>query len=394
MKKTLMACAAVLAVGGAIAAENNVTIYGVADIYAGRTSSYAYTGYDLLATGAGGQIGAFQAARTNQMVIDSGGLTRSRIGLRVNEDLGAGKTGFVVVESGLNLDTGTGSGSRTTVVGLKSAVGTFSVGRQASPYHDAFSALSAQNDSRFDAAKGHPMSIGDINAIAALRTYVNLPANIGLNPATDLAYQGLLARALTAANTVTGATGAWSGYKERISNSVRYDSPDFNGFSGSAVIGLGENRAPGQKASFDAGFNVNYANGPMALTLAHQTEGNQLPAGSVIPAGSVVKLTNTLVGGVYDFGVAKLHAGFNVAKYNFTGAKTQKELLIGASMPVGATTVVAQYARSHGSNTTQSFGVEAHYALSKRSTAYAAFNSTKLPAYKNSAIGAGLRHVF
>ena len=378
MKKTLMACAAVLAMGGAAAAESNVTIYGVADAFVGSTSTYAYTGFDLPSK-------RFTATRTNQMVVDSGGLSDSRIGLRVNEDLGNGNMGFVVYENGVNLDTGAGAGARTAVVGLKSAFGTFSVGRQASPYHDAFSAFSAQNDSRFDAAKGGPMSVEGMIDIAAFRN--DFATTNVVNPA-------LLANALVAANTVAASTGAWVGHKERVSNSIRYDSLDYNGFSGSAVVGLGENRAPGVKASYDAGFSVKYATGPMALTLAHHTEAMQAPVGAIFPAGSLVKLSNTMLAGTYDLSVAKLHAGFNVAKYNIAGTKSQKEVFVGASMPLGATTVVAQYAHSQGNEKANSFGLEAQYALSKRSTAYAGANMTKLPSYKNSAVGFGLRHVF
>ena len=386
MKKTLMACAAILTMGGA-AAESNVTIYGVADVNVGRTSTYTYTGFDPLAIGKNGKVGLFQGTRANQMVVDSDGLSDSRIGLRVNEDLGNGNMGFVVYENGVNLDTGAGAGARTAVVGMKSGFGTFSVGRQATPYHDTFSAFSAQNDSRFDAAKGGPMSVEGMIDIATFRN--DFATTNVVNPA-------LLANALVAANTVAASTGAWVGHKERVSNSIRYDSPDFNGFSGSAVVGLGENRAPGVKASYDAGFSVKYATGPMALTLAHQTEAMQAPVGAIFPAGSLVKLSNTMLAGTYDLGAAKLNAGFNLAKYNIVGVKSQKEMFVGASMPVGATTVVAQYARSQGDSLdkSHSLGLEAHYALSKRSTAYAGANMTKLPSYKNSAVGFGLRHVF
>lgn len=399
MKKTMMALAAVLVAGGAAAAESNVTIYGVADVNVGRTSSYSYTGFDLAATGKNGQIGLFEATRANQIVVDSSGLSDSRIGLRVNEDLGNGNMGFAIFENGVNLDTGAGAGSRTTVVGLKSAFGTFSVGRQASPYHDTFSAFSAQNDSRFDAAKGGPISVEGMVAIAAFRAYIN--ANNGPGLPTDPNFIALQASALAAtnANNLSGSTGAWVGHKERVSNSIRYDSPDFNGFSGSAVIGLGENREPGAKASYDAGFSIKYENGPMALTLAHQTEASKAqpnPYITIVPAGRLVKLSNTLLAGSYDFGTAKLYAGFNLAKYNITGVKTQKELLLGGSMPLGATTLVAQYARSQGDSLdkSHSFGAEAQYALSKRSTAYVGANVTNLPSYKNSAVGVGLRHVF
>ena len=391
MKKTMMALAAVLASSAAFAADTSATLYGVADVNFGRTSTYSYTGFDITATGKNGQKGLFQATRANQMVVDSGGLSDSRIGLRVQEDLGNGNMGFVIHEVGVNTDTGTSAGARTSVIGLKSGFGTFTAGRQATPYYDALYALGAQNDSRFDAAKGGPISVEGMIAIAAFRADVN--ATNAVNPV-------LLANALAAANAnnISGSTGAWVGYQERISNSIRYDSPDFNGFSGSATIGLGENRVSGgPKASYNAGFSLNYASGPMALTLAHQTDASQVPAGTiVIPANSLVKLSNTLIGGVYDLGSVKLNAGFNLAKYNIKGVKSQKEVLLGATVPMGTTTLVAQYARSQGDSLdkSHSLGLEAHYSLSKRSTAYVGANMTKLPAYKNSAVGFGLRHVF
>ena len=391
MKKTMMALAAVLASSAAFAADTSATLYGVADVNFGRTSTYSYTGFDITATGKNGQKGLFQATRANQMVVDSGGLSDSRIGLRVQEELGNGNMGFVIHEVGVNTDTGTSAGARTSVIGLKSGFGTFTAGRQATPYYDALYALGAQNDSRFDAAKGGPISVEGMIAIAAFRADVN--ATNAVNPV-------LLANALAAANAnnISGSTGAWVGYQERISNSLRYDSPDFNGFTGSATVGLGENRiAGGAKASYNAGFSLNYASGPMALTLAHQTDASQVPAGTiVIPANSLVKLSNTLIGGVYDLGSVKLNAGFNLAKYNIKGVKSQKEVLLGATVPMGATTLVAQYARSQGDSLdkSHSLGLEAHYSLSKRSTAYAGANVTKLPSYKNSVVGFGLRHVF
>ena len=399
MKKTMMALAAVLASSAAFAADTSATLYGVADVNFGRTSTYSYTGFNPAVTGKNGQVGLFVATRANQMVVDSGGLSDSRIGLRVQEELGNGNMGFVIHEVGVNTDTGTSAGARTSIIGLKSGFGTFTAGRQATPYYDALYALSAQKDSRFDAAKGDPISVEGMIAIASFRSYVNANGGALVNTAAP-AYTTALTNALAAANAnnLSGSTGAWVGYQERISNSIRYDSPDFNGFTGSATVGLGENRvAGGAKASYNAGFSLNYASGPMALTLAHQTDASQVPAGTiVIPANSLVKLSNTLIGGVYDLGSVKLNAGFNLAKYNIKGVKSQKEVLLGATVPMGTTTLVAQYARSQGDSLdkSHSLGLEAQYALSKRSTAYAGANMTKLPAYKNSAVGFGLRHVF
>ena len=74
MKKTLIALAAFAAT--AAFAQSSVTLYGIADVYVGQTKTF------------GG---------TSQTVVNSGGLSTSRIGLSVKEDLGSGLQGFVVV---------------------------------------------------------------------------------------------------------------------------------------------------------------------------------------------------------------------------------------------------------------------------------------------------------
>ena len=207
-------------------------------------------------------------------------------------------------------------------------------------------------------------------------------------------------------NGYAARTGAFVGYQKRFNNSLRYDSPDFGGFSASASIGLGENKTAGAKAAISSALSLRYVNGPLALGLAHQVDQEQAPAVIVLPgsgtpvgiapAGGKIKLQNTMVAGSYDFGVARVNAGFNVAKYNLVGVRNQKELFIGASVPMGALTLVGQYGRSEGNSLkdASSFAGEAQYALSKRSTVYAAFNSSKLPSYTNNVVGFGLRHVF
>ena len=109
------------------------------------------------------------------------------------------------------------------------------------------------------------------------------------------------------------------------------------------------------------------------------------------------KVKNTGIGGSYDFGVARAFLSFNQAKY--TNLAKQDEWAVGVRAPIGATTLVAQYAQSKGDDLgkNQSLGLEAQYSLSKRTTAYAAFNQTKLELLnneKNSVVGLGVRHTF
>ena len=399
MKQHSLILAAALAsvcAGNALAqSSNSVELYGIADAYIGSQSVYQYTGYDTV-------TGQFIASKTSQAVVDSGGLNQSRLGIRVKEDLGNGLSAFVNLEQPLNLDTGTGAGAaRRSVIGLQSAGwGTLSLGRQASSYHDLHTDFDVQADDRFSAIGGLPLSAADMVQVAAFRVCQ-----------TEVTCQGNPTVLQDTLDTINGngyaaRTGAFVGYQKRFDNSLRYDSPDFGGFSASASIGLGENKTAGAKAAISSALSLRYVNGPLALGLAHQVDQEQAPAVIVLPgsgtpvgiapAGGKIKLQNTMVAGSYDFGVARVNAGFNVAKYNLVGVRNQKELFIGASVPMGALTLVGQYGRSEGNSLkdASSFAGEAQYALSKRSTVYAAFNSSKLPSYTNNVVGFGLRHVF
>ena len=406
MKQHSLILAAALAsvcAGNALAqSSNSVELYGIADAYIGSQSVYQYTGYDTV-------TGQFIASKTSQAVVDSGGLNQSRLGIRVKEDLGNGLSAFVNLEQPLNLDTGTGAGAaRRSVIGLQSAGwGTLSLGRQASSYHDLHTDFDVQADDRFSAIGGLPVSAAAMTQIEAFRECekqgVACTDNFGAGGTKNEFNRTI---AVINGEGYAGRTGAFVGYQRRFNNSLRYDSPNFGGFSGSASIGLGENKTAGAKAAVSGAFSLRYANGPLALGFAHQVDQEQAPAPIILlgsntpvgiaPVGGIVKLKNTMVAGSYDFGVARVNAGFNVAKYNLVGVRNQKELFIGASVPMGALTLVGQYGRSEGNSLkdASSFAGEAQYALSKRSTVYAAFNSSKLPSYTNNVVGFGLRHVF
>ena len=113
MKKTLVAVAALAA--SAAFAQSSVTLYGVADAYFGSEKNVAAPG--------------------SQTVVNDGGLSQSRIGVSVKEDLGAGLSAFAVIEGAVALDTGAGglNANRKSVVGLSGDSGAVSLGRQNTP---------------------------------------------------------------------------------------------------------------------------------------------------------------------------------------------------------------------------------------------------------------------
>jgi predicted porin len=103
MKKTLIALAA-LTVTGAFA-QSTVEIYGRAHV--AFDASYSATGGTanvIPATGA--SVLSSYNVKSRQRVSDDS----SRIGFRINEDLGGGLRAFSVIETGINIDTATANG--------------------------------------------------------------------------------------------------------------------------------------------------------------------------------------------------------------------------------------------------------------------------------------------
>ena len=358
MKKTLVAVAALAA--SAAFAQSSVTLYGVADAYFGSEKIDGVT---------------------SQTVVNSGGLSQSRIGLSVKEDLGAGLSAFAIIEGNVALDQGAGAtANRKSIVGLSGGFGAVSLGQQQTPMQDVLeNVIDAQGNSAFST----------VNASAA--------GNVAASGATLFTY----------------------------GNSVRYDSPNFDGFSGAVQIGLGENKdqafgTPNGTNSADRGvsLNVKYENGPLGVVFAYQNDKATTDgvAASVPPAPPTpaVPATEedtkiTALGGYYDFGVAKLNLGYVEGKLTVTdlAAATSvsgkgRTINVGVTVPVDAFTFVGQYSQAEINDVagnSKSFALEGRYALSKRTTAYAGYNNTKENIgggadFKTNRFGVGIRHVF
>lgn len=326
MKKTLVAVAALAA--SAAFAQSSVTLYGVADAYFGSEKIDGVT---------------------SQTVVNDGGLSTSRIGVSVKEDLGSGLSAFAVVEGAVALDGGAGGlgADRKSVVGLTGGFGSVSLGSQETPLNDTIeNVIDAQGNSAFSAVTA---SIG------------GTVANAGLT-------------------------------QSKYNNSVRYDSPNFDGFSGAVQVGLGENKTPADSAGRDVAFNLTYANGPLVAGLAYANEK---------ATGSATAEKTLALGGSYDFGVAKLNLGYGTAS-DVIGTNDGRAFSAGVTVPFGAFSFIGQFAQSEVSDVdgnSKSFGLEGRYALSKRTTAYAGYNNTKDNIgggadFKTNRFGVGLRHVF
>ncbi len=326
MKKNLIALA-VLAAAGAASAQSSVTLYGRVD--AGLVS-------------AKDSVAGDGVTRTK---LDSNVLNNSLWGFKGTEDLGNGLKANFVLESGMSIDTGVQADTaklfnRKATVGLSGNFGVVELGR---------------NYTAYDSLRGASNNTGDTNM------------------------------------AVTGDVWKVGGdYAVRTDNSVRFDSANYSGFSGSASYGFGENKAAGLDSTDTLSLHVKYANGPLLVGYGHQTE-KQATAAST---------KYNLLAGSYDFGVVKLNAGYNKAK-GAAARGEDTEYQVGVSAPFGATTVYFGYAGAKNEigavETKRSgFDLAATYALSKRTTAYAGYktfeikNTTK----EATAFGVGVRHVF
>ena len=199
-----------------------------------------------------------------------------------------------------------------------------------------------------------------------------------LNPS----FYGVAAWELTgAANySVVGTQFAWTGQGPRTNSLFQYTTPNMGGFSG--TLGYIMKPDNGGNAKYD--LNAIYGNGPLVVALSYNK-------------------TNTMKGNMalgarYDFGA------FKVAGSIQNNGGPSKGFTLGATVPVGAFALTLDIARENGTGMKNTdLLLEAKYALSKRTFAYAAYykdgdNNGALPGgYATGAknhIGLGVRHNF
>lgn len=141
---SLLPLAAALLAPSARAADETVTIYGVADVYAQ----------------------AAQGDRT-ELSLQSGGLSGSRLGFKGSRDVGDGLSGLFRFEMGLAVDQGVSTQGgrlfgRQAFVGLSGGFGTVSAGRQYLPHFNA-----VDNFDPFSTGAGSGASSGIVSLLAA-----------------------------------------------------------------------------------------------------------------------------------------------------------------------------------------------------------------------------------
>jgi predicted porin len=182
-----------------------------------------------------------------------------------------------------------------------------------------------------------------------------------------------------------------SGPVDRVANSAMYYTPVFAGFQAAAGYSF---RAPsgaettgndGDNALIDLG--VRYISGPLQAVVTYETQ----KGADGTPAQKDMKNLN--VGATYDFGFAKIHAGYGNLKnanYGMTSAslvnpneRAENNFLIGFTVPFGANSIFATYQRNDHSNSNagrpdaaiNGYAIGYNYTLSKRTLLYAMFDN-------------------
>ncbi len=343
MQKKIIALAVAGLASTAAFAQSNVTIYGVADVYYANARA---TGMD------------------SQNVINSGGLSGSRIGFKGTEALGNGISALFTLEYGVDVDANTGlgnssAGARQQMVGLTGGFGTIVAGRLQTAGYDF-------------ACSTNPIG------------------GSALDPMAKLGVATLLS----------------CGQAGRADNAAAYISPNFGGFTVAVNHGRVTEAANSFVTGKDAYANLLtgvYSNGPIAanLTYSKVTLANTEASDDIVEYG---------LGGSFDFKMAKVFGAYQTAKSG-NASRNNKWQLSGA-IPVGAGAIVVEYAKNSikstaASDNSRAWNLSYTHSLSKRTTAYAGYTRVSNDEFasraaliapeaggKSSVVAMGVRHTF
>lgn len=262
----------------------------------------------------------------NVTKLTSGIQNGSCLGFRGMEDLGGGLSAKFVLESGFEVDTG-----RT--------------GQQGPPLDPA-----TGNTTRLFSRQAYVGLGGNWGNVFLGRQYT--PHYLAMAE-TDPFGAGLAGDATNLMTTVI-----------RMDNTVKYTTPTWSGFVGELAYGFGE-QPDDNTANRQIGLSVGYSNGPLLVKLAHHDAEDAL---------GIDDTKNTLLAGKWDFGVAAASLGINRTKGDDT--VDTRDLMIGVSVPFGASTVLASFIRKDdrfAGNDADQWAIGYTYALSKRTNFYTSF---------------------
>ncbi|WP_431207811.1 porin [Burkholderia cepacia] len=330
MNKTLIVAAAAASFATVAHAQSSVTLYGVLD--AGIT-------YTSNVQPALGQAGKSRWAMGS-------GIDQSRFGLRGSEDLGGGLKAIFTLESGFNIGNGkfaNGNGgmfNRQAFVGLSSQYGTVTLGKQYDATQDYLAPLTATG-SWGGTYFAHPLNLDRLSTngdVAQNNTIKFTSANYaGLQFGGTYSFSNNTNFGNNRAYSA-GAAYQFQGLKlaAAYSQANLGDGTNANGATSSAIGGVA---SQGRVRTYGAA--AGYAFGPA----------------QVGAAWTQARLDNNAVGSLGSVRTDNYEVN---AKYNLTPA-----------LGLGAAYTYTNAKINNGSTHWNQFGLQADYALSKRTDVYA-----------------------
>jgi len=386
MQKKIIALAIAGLASTAAFAQTNVTIYGIADV------GFEYSNPDTAARG------------NSKFRVQSGQSAGSRIGFKGVEDLGNGVSALFVAEMGFNFDNGQASSHGTNG-------GNFAgVGNGAAGFGNAAETGFNEGQQLFQrqAFAGLKTSMGTVTIGRQYTPFYGLKAKAD---AFGLGMNG----------TYNNVVGFVPGNADRLNNTVAYTSPTFSGVTAVVAYSAGQENANNQEtgvcaSAFGGTANcysnagkvwaglVQYENGPVYAGFAyHRVNTLTLNANS-----TDTRIADAwMLGASYDLGVAKLFGIYSQGKLQNADTAAPNTVTrgnafqVGVRVPMGKHTVIAAY--NNGNNTTSAttgqndarlFGLGYEYAMSKRTALYASYgkmyNSGAAASGINNAIANGL----
>lgn len=282
-------------------------------------------------------VNSVKNGNLSQKLLSSDQLNSNRIGFRGTEDLGGGMRAGFWIEGGMAPDTG-GTGqtwTRRSTVSLMGGFGEIRLGRDYTPTFlvrgfDPFGTNGMGSELNLESGSVNPLGSG----------------------ATTLV---------------------------RASNSVGYFLPAIGGVYGNAMVAAGE-ATTGNKY---VGARLGYAGGPVNVAIAF---------GKTYQTGTMVAdFKDTIFGASYNLGFMNLMFMYDKTAYS---TRDQKKMLLGLTVPFGASTLKASYINAKGAQGTSATDFDAkqiafgyQYDLSKRTAIYATVSSLNNDG--NAASGAG-----
>ena len=195
---------------------------------------------------------------------------------------------------------------------------------------------------------------------------------------------------------MAGSASNLAGYTvKRYDNTIKYVTPKLGGLSASAIYSFGE-MAFSSASNRAYGATLGYADGPVTLSISHQRKRNFLQASGTVPAVDN-SARNSLVAANFNFGIGTAYAGYGHNKGEgsspwdpsnpygamvlSTPSTDSRDVLMGVSVPFGASTFMASYIRKDDRNLAnrdaRQIAIGMAYALSKHTDFYVSYARIK-----------------